>query len=117
MTPEPDNVGPLPPAHPRRITVRRVLEATAAHHGTTVPEILDRTRKHPTVRRRQLAAYLARRLTKRSLPYIADRMGGWDHTTILHSVRSVKARLDAGDAKTVRAVNAIVAQVEGGAHD
>ncbi len=103
------------PVAPGRVTVHRALQATAWHYRTTVPAILTRTRKHPTVRQRQVAMYVARRLSGRSLPFIASRMGGWDHTTILHHVRAVEARLDAGDAKTVAAVNAIVAQVTGGA--
>jgi chromosomal replication initiator protein len=102
---------------PGRITVRRVLDATAAHYRTTVADMLARTRKHPTVRRRQVAAYVARKMTGRSLPFIAAKFGGWDHTTILHHVRTVQARLDAGNAKTAAAVDAIVAQIKGGAND
>ncbi len=98
----------------RRITVRRVLEATAEHYGTTVPEILARTRKQPVVRRRQMAMYVAKKLTGRSLPFIARHMGGWDHTTVLHAVRAVEGRL--ARPKAVAAVEAIVAQVTGGAN-
>jgi chromosomal replication initiator protein len=103
-------------ALPARITVRRVLDATARHYGVTVPELLTRSRKRRSVRRRQAAAYVARKTAGRSLHFIADRMGGWDHTTILHSVRSVESRLAAGDVKTAAAVDAITAQVEGGAN-
>jgi chromosomal replication initiation ATPase DnaA len=42
-------------------------------------------------------------------------MGGRDHTTILHGVRAVKAQLDAGHPGTVKAVAAVIAEVEGGA--
>jgi chromosomal replication initiation ATPase DnaA len=115
LTPAPDNVGLLPSTPAGRITIRRVLAVTARYHGVTVPELLTRGRKRRLVRRRQVAAYVARRTSGRGMTYIAGRMGGWHHTTILHSVRVVKSRLDAGDATTVAAVNAIVAQVEGGA--
>lgn len=100
-----------------RVTVRQVLHVTAQHYGVTVPELLTRSRRRSAVRRRQLAAFAARRLTRRSWHYLASRMGGWHHTTILHSVRVVGGRLDAGDATTVAAVGAITAQVEGGASD
>jgi chromosomal replication initiator protein len=107
------------PVAPGRIKVSRVLEVTARYFGTTVPEMLARDRKRRAVRRRQLAAYVAREVSYRSLPFIADCMGGWDHTTILHHVRAVKSRLDAGDSDTIAAVNQIIAQLQvtGGAHD
>jgi chromosomal replication initiator protein len=101
---------------PGRITVRRVLDVTAEHFGLTVEHLAVRRRHHKLVHRRQVAMYVARKVTGRSLPFIAEKLGGFDHTTILHGVRTVQARIDAGDAKTISAVNAIVAQVTGGAN-
>jgi chromosomal replication initiator protein len=102
---------------PRRPTVRRVLYETARHYNVSLAELLIRSRKPRAVHRRQLAAYVARTTTGRSLKLIADRLGWKDHTSTLHGVRSVKALLDAGDAATVAAVDAIAAQVEGGANN
>jgi chromosomal replication initiator protein len=100
---------------PGRISVRQVLEVTAAHFGTTAEALTADTRKWPIVRRRQMAMYVARRLTGRSLPFIARNMGRKDHSTVLHAVRGVQALIDAGDTDAIAAVNAIVEAVTGGA--
>jgi chromosomal replication initiator protein len=78
----------------------------------TVEDLL--ARKRAVARRRQVAMWVAHQLTGRSYPFIANKMGGRDHTTVLHGVRAVQALLDAGDAETVEAVNAIVESVKGG---
>jgi chromosomal replication initiation ATPase DnaA len=105
-------------AMPGRITVRRVLDLTAAHFGMTVEALLSPRRTQPLTRRRHVAMYVARQLTARSLPYIASKLGKKDHSTILHAVRTVQARIDAGDADTIAAVDAIVARIQatGGAN-
>jgi hypothetical protein len=109
-----DPYAPAPvEAVPGRVTIRAVLEATAAHYGLTVDALLSDTRKQPLVRRRQIAMYVAHRLTGRSYPFIGDKMGGRDHTTILHGVRAVKSLIDAGDVDTVEAVNAIAERLGG----
>jgi chromosomal replication initiation ATPase DnaA len=107
-----DNVASFPPA---RATIRRVLDATAAHFLTPVDALCSASRTQPLVRRRQIAAYVARHTTGRSLPYIGGKMGGRDHTTILHSVRTIAALIEAGDAATIDAVNSITAQIGGAA--
>ncbi len=63
--------------------------------------------------------FVARRVTGRSLPFIAHNIGGRDHTTILHGVRAIRSLLDAGDDKTITAVHQIIdrLQLGGGAHD
>ncbi len=104
-----------PSATPTRITVRAVLAATAAHFGIKVAEIEGHSRKQPLVRRRQIAAALAKRLTGRSLPFIGSLIGGRDHTTILHAVRTIDALIAAGDAATIAAVDAITLSLIGGA--
>jgi chromosomal replication initiator protein len=101
---------------PGRISVRRVLEATASHFGTTVDALTSPSRTQPLTRRRQVAMFAARRVTGRSLPFIARHIGRKDHSTILHGVRTVQARLDAGDRETVAAVDQIVEQLTGGAN-
>jgi Bacterial dnaA protein helix-turn-helix len=104
------------PAVPGRIAVRRVLEVTADHFGTTVPDLLSGSRKQLLCRRRQVAMFVARRVTGRSLPFIGFHMGR-DHTTILHGVRAVRARIQAGDGEVIGAVHQIIErlQIGGGA--
>jgi hypothetical protein len=108
-----------PPPVLGRITVRRVVEVTAEHFRTSVSELLSHRRPQPLCRRRQVAMYVARKMTGHSLPFIGRRMGGRDHTTILHGVRVVKGLLEAGDGETIAAVDQIIErlQVAGGAHD
>jgi hypothetical protein len=99
-----------------RITVAQVMAATAAHCGLTIEELRSDTRRHRVVRPRQVAEYLAHKLTGRSLPFIAGKLApGRDHTSTLNSVRKVQARIEAGDMATVEAVNAIVAGIGGAA--
>jgi chromosomal replication initiator protein len=118
LTPAPDHVGHLPfPASPGRITVGRVLEATAAHYGIPVADLTSPRRTQPLTRRRQIGMYAARRMTGRSFKFIANKFGRKDHTTAFHAVRAIKARLDAGKPKTAAAVNAIIEQLTGGAHE
>lgn len=95
------------PAVPGRIKVRRVLKVTAEYYGTTPDDLVSDRRTKPLVRHRQVAMYVAYKMTGRSLPFIAYYMGNRDHTTILHGVRAVKGLLDAGDAQTAAAVDAI----------
>jgi chromosomal replication initiation ATPase DnaA len=119
LTPAPGNARAFDfPLHfepvPGRVSVRRVLELTAAHFGTTVGALTSHSRTQPLVRRRQVAYYVARRLTGRSLPFIGSRMDR-DHTTIHWGVCRVQARIDAGDTEAMGAFEHIVANVTGGA--
>jgi hypothetical protein len=104
----------LPPAVRGRIAVRSILETTAAHFRISVQELISHERRQPLARRRQVAYYAARQIAGRSLPHIARHIGGRDHTTILHGVRRVAARIDAGDVETAAAVKAITAKLTGG---
>jgi chromosomal replication initiation ATPase DnaA len=117
LTPAPDSVGHLPiTATPGRITVGRVLEATAAHFGMSPADLLSPRRTQPLTRRRQIGMYAARTVTGRSFKFIANKFGRKDHTTAFHAVRAIQARLDAGKVKTTAAVNAITEQLQGGAN-
>jgi chromosomal replication initiator protein len=93
--------------------VRQVVDATAAHccHGVT--ELMGDSRRQPLTRNRQVAMYVAHKMTGRSLPFIARHIGDRDHTTILHGVRAVEARIAAGDADTIAAINGIAARLTG----
>jgi chromosomal replication initiator protein len=102
---------------PGKITVARVLATVADHFGTDVAALCSHVRTQPLVRRRQLAAFLAHKLTGRSLVFVGRKIGGRDHTTILNAVRVVQWRLDAGDVAVVDAVNAITERLQvGGAN-
>ena len=61
-------------------------------------DLLSSRRTANVVRPRQIAMYLAKMLTPRSLPEIGRRFGGRDHTTVLHAVRKIEALVDGDKA-------------------
>jgi chromosomal replication initiator protein len=77
------------PSDPRRIRVEDILRIVAKHYGVTRSDLLSSRRTANVVRPRQIAMYLAKTLTLRSLPEIGRRFGGRDHTTVLHAVRKI----------------------------
>lgn len=74
--------------------VEDILRATALEYGVSRADILSSCRTADVVRPRQVAMYLAKTLTLRSLPEIGRRLGGKDHTTILHGVRKIGKALE-----------------------
>ena len=75
----------LSDAAERRITVQLVQKVVARHYNMTVQQLLERTRRHSIARPRQVAMYLACKMTHASLPDIGQRFGGFDHTTIMYA--------------------------------
>jgi Bacterial dnaA protein helix-turn-helix len=100
------------PVPPGRILVRRAIKVTAEHFGTTADVLVSARRTQPLTRRRQVAMYVARKMTGRSLSFIGRKIGDRHRTTILHGVRAIKGLLDAGDAEMVAAVGAIMERLQ-----
>jgi len=75
----------LSDAAERRITVQLVQKVVARHYNMTPQQLLERTRRHSIARPRQVAMFLACRMTHASLPDIGQRFGGFDHTTIMYA--------------------------------
>ncbi|AEQ53407.1 chromosomal replication initiator protein DnaA [Pelagibacterium halotolerans] len=73
-----------------RVRIEDILKIVARHYKVPRNELLSSRRSRDVVRPRQIAMYLAKSLTSRSLPEIGRRFGGRDHTTVLHSVRKVE---------------------------
>ena len=71
--------------------VRAVCKAVAKFYGVTLVDLFSSRRTQNLVRPRQVAMYLAKEMTLKSLPEIGYIIGDRDHSTILHSVRKVKA--------------------------
>lgn len=69
----------------RRVTVQLVQKVVARHYGMSVQQLLERTRRQSVARPRQVAMYLACRMTNASLPDIGQRFGGYDHTTVMYA--------------------------------
>ena len=77
----------------RRVRIEDILRIVSRHYKVPRNELLSARRSRDVVRPRQIAMFLAKALTSRSLPEIGRRFGGRDHTTVLHSVRKVEAMI------------------------
>ncbi|MFG1477045.1 chromosomal replication initiator protein DnaA [Xanthobacter sp. V4C-4] len=77
------------PSDPKRVRVDDILRIVAKHYNVSRADILSQRRTANVVKPRQVAMYLAKTLTLRSLPEIGRRFGGRDHTTVLHAVRKI----------------------------
>ena len=82
----------------RKVRIEDILKIVSRHFKVPRTDLLSSRRSRDVVRPRQIAMYLAKSLTSRSLPEIGRRFGGRDHTTVLHSVRKVEQLMkDDGD--------------------
>lgn len=77
----------------KRVRIEDIQKVVARHYNVSRNDLLSNRRTRIIVRPRQIAMYLAKFLTPRSLPEIGRRFGGRDHTTVLHAVRKIEALL------------------------
>ena len=75
----------------RRVTVDQIQKTVAEHYQLKQADLISERRARAVARPRQVAMWLAKQLTTRSLPDIGRRFGGRDHTTVLHAVRRIEA--------------------------
>jgi chromosomal replication initiator protein len=76
-------------ANDRRVTIEEIQKRVAEHFNIRVSEMHSARRSRSVARPRQIAMYLSKQLTTRSLPEIGRKFGGRDHTTVIHAVRKV----------------------------
>ena len=77
-------------ANDRRITIDEIQKKVAEHYNLKMTDMHSARRARNVARPRQVAMYLAKVLTARSLPEIGRKFGGRDHTTVMHAVRKVE---------------------------
>jgi len=77
-------------AHDRRITIDEIQRQVAAHFNIRLADMASARRSRAIARPRQIAMYLAKQLTPRSLPEIGRKFGGRDHTTVMHAVKVIE---------------------------
>lgn len=82
---------------PKRVRIEDIQKLVASRYNVSRSDILSERRTAAVVKPRQIAMYLSKVLTPRSLPEIGRRFGGRDHTTVLHAVRKIEKALN-GDA-------------------
>jgi chromosomal replication initiator protein len=78
------------PQEPRRVKIEDIQRVVARQYNVSRADLLSARRTANVVRPRQVAMYLAKTMTLRSLPEIGRRFGGRDHTTVLHAVRKIE---------------------------
>jgi len=90
-------------AHDRRLTMEEIQKRVAEHFKIRVSDMSSARRSRAVARPRQVAMYLSKQLTSRSLPEIGRAFGGRDHTTVIHAVRKIEelVKLDTAFAEDV----------------
>lgn len=81
-------------AHDRRITIDEIQRKVAEHYNLRITDMHSARRARNVARPRQVAMYLAKQLTARSLPEIGRKFGGRDHTTVMHAVRKIEELME-----------------------
>ena len=77
-------------ANDRRVTIEEIQKRVAEHFNVRIADMHSARRARAVARPRQVAMYLAKQLTSRSLPEIGRKFGGRDHTTVMHAVRRIE---------------------------
>lgn len=95
----------------RRITIDEIQRSVCEHYGIRHAEMTSARRAREVARPRQVAMYLAKRLTPRSLPEIGRRFGGRDHTTVIHAIKRIK-ELRVADSELDSDVRSLLRKLE-----
>ena len=77
-------------ASDRKVSIEEIQRKVAEHYNVRLTDMVGPKRQRTVARPRQVAMYLAKTLTTRSLPEIGRRFGGRDHTTIMHGIRKIE---------------------------
>ena len=85
-------------AHEKKLTIDEIQRKVADYYALKMTDLLSARRAREVARPRQMAMYLAKKLTPRSLPEIGRRFGGRDHTTVMHAVKRIE-ELRAADSE------------------
>ena len=85
-------------AHDRRVTIEEIQRKVAEHYNIRLTDMSSARRARAVARPRQVAMYLAKQLTSRSLPEIGRRFGNRDHTTVMHAVSRIAELMQADSA-------------------
>lgn len=96
----------------RRITIDEIQKRVSEHFHIRHAEMVSARRAREVARPRQIAMYLAKQLTPRSLPEIGRRFGGRDHTTVIHAVRQIE-KLRGEDSEIDNDVRTLMRVLEG----
>lgn len=96
----------------RRITIDEIQKLVSRHFELKPLDLVSARRARAIARPRQIAMYLAKRLTTRSLPEIGRKFGGRDHSTVIYAVRKIEELRDT-DRDIDNAVRVLMKELEG----
>jgi chromosomal replication initiator protein len=99
------------PVELKRVRIEEIQRIVARHYNVSRSDLLSARRTANVVRPRQIAMYLAKTLTLRSLPEIGRRFGGRDHTTVLHAVRKIESLIGT-DTALAAEIEALKSQLQ-----
>ena len=99
-------------ASDRRVTIDEIQKKVAEHYNVRISDMASARRARAVARPRQVAMYLAKTLTARSLPEIGRKFGGRDHTTVMHAVKKVE-ELRGADAAFAEDVDLLKRMLQG----
>ena len=88
------------------ITVDKIQNTVSNFFNISLSEMLSQRRSRPLARPRQIAMYLSKKMTTRSLPEIGRRFANRDHTTVIHAVKTI-TRLSEQDDEMKKNINQI----------
>ena len=90
----------------RIVTVDKIQNVVSNYFNIALSEMLSQRRSRPLARPRQIAMFLAKKMTSRSLPEIGRRFANRDHTTVIHAVKTI-TRLSEQDDEMKKNINQI----------
>ena len=90
----------------RVITVDKIQNVVSNYFNISLSDMLSQRRSRPLARPRQIAMFLAKKMTSRSLPEIGRRFANRDHTTVIHAVKTI-TRLSEHDDEMKKSINQI----------
>ena len=96
----------------RRVTIDEIQKRVGEHFDLKPLDMVSARRARAVARPRQIAMYLAKRLTTRSLPEIGRKFGGRDHSTVIHAVRRIEELRDS-DGEVDAAVRMLLSELGG----
>ncbi|KQU55938.1 chromosomal replication initiator DnaA [Sphingomonas sp. Leaf339] len=95
----------------RRVTIDDIQKLVTQHFDLKPLDMVSARRSRVVARPRQIAMYLSKRLTTRSLPEIGRKFGGRDHSTVIHAVRKIEELRDQ-DREIDNAVRVLMRELE-----
>jgi chromosomal replication initiator protein len=97
----------------KKVTIDEIKRRVAEHYNLRMTDLISARRARAVARPRQVAMFLCKNLTPRSLPEIGRGFGGRDHTTVIHAIRKIE-ELRATDSQLNEDIELLRRRLEGG---